>query len=132
MAFVSFFGGLYRDLQSRYDTRKGLHVAQECFVMHRRIYYTHQLSPTFFSCRGRCAISKDLNHVFFSFPFTVPSYFALITRALIVLEGIALTGDPAFDIFHASYPYARSRAVDVFGWQNTIKILGAASKSVSS
>ena len=78
------------------------------------------------------AISKDLNHVFFSFPFTVPSYFALITRALIVLEGIALTGDPAFDIFHASYPYARSRAVDVFGFHNTMKILGAASKSVSS
>ena len=71
------------------------------------------------------AISKDLNSIFFEFPFTVPNYFALITRALIVLEGIALTGDPQFDIFRASYPYARSRAIHVFGFKNTAKILGA-------
>jgi aarF domain-containing kinase len=31
--------------------------------------------------------------VFFEFPFLVPDYFALITRALIVLEGIAVTGN---------------------------------------
>ena len=41
------------------------------------------------------AISRELNQIFFEFPFTVPEYFALITRALIVLEGIALSGDKA-------------------------------------
>ena len=51
------------------------------------------------------AVSQDLNQVFFDFPFVVPEYFALITRALIVLEGIALRGNPDFDIFQASYPY---------------------------
>ena len=35
----------------------------------------------------------------------VPDYFALITRAMIVLEGIAVTGDPEFDLFKAAYPY---------------------------
>ena len=38
------------------------------------------------------AVSYDLNKVFFEYPFLVPDYFALITRAMIVLEGIAVTG----------------------------------------
>jgi hypothetical protein len=29
----------------------------------------------------------------------VPDYFALLTRAMIVLEGIAVTGNPDFDLF---------------------------------
>jgi len=60
-------------------------------------------------------LSNELNEVFFKYPFTVPPYFALITRGLGLLEGIALTGDPSFDIFKASYPYARRRAIEVFG-----------------
>jgi len=71
------------------------------------------------------AISEDLNQVFFEFPFLVPDYFALITRALIVLEGIAVTGDPGFDIFRASYPYARSRAHALFGYSNLAHIATA-------
>jgi predicted unusual protein kinase regulating ubiquinone biosynthesis (AarF/ABC1/UbiB family) len=59
------------------------------------------------------AISTELNYLFFKFPFQVPDYFALVTRALIVLEGIALTGDPSFDIFDAAYPYAQKRAINV-------------------
>lgn len=61
------------------------------------------------------AISGELNSVFYEFPFVVPEYFALITRALIVLEGIAVTGDPDFDIFSASYPYARRKAIQMLG-----------------
>eukprot|EP00947_MAST-08B_sp_MAST-8B-sp1_P006624 g6624.t1 len=75
------------------------------------------------------AISNQLNQIFFDFPFSVPSYFALITRALIVLEGIAVTGDPNFDIFRAAYPYATQRATDVFGWSNLSKIIGAAGEA---
>ena len=58
-------------------------------------------------------VSKDLNSIFYEFPFTVPEYFALITRALIVLEGIAITGDRDFDIFRASYPYAAKHAAQL-------------------
>jgi len=60
-------------------------------------------------------ISSELNEVFFRYPFSVPPFFALITRGLGLLEGIALSGDPDFDIFKASYPYARRRAVEIFG-----------------
>ncbi len=52
------------------------------------------------------SVSLDLNRIFFEYPFLVPNYFALITRAMIVLEGIAVTGDPAFDLFSSAYPYA--------------------------
>ncbi len=72
-------------------------------------------------------VSADLNSVFFDFPFIVPEYFALITRALIVLEGIALTGDPSFDIFQASYPYCKSRASQL-GFSNMYSIFKAYSK----
>lgn len=60
-------------------------------------------------------ISNELNHVFFQYPFSVPPFFALITRGLGLLEGIALTGDPDFDIFRASAPFARRRAVQLLG-----------------
>ena len=72
-------------------------------------------------------ISRDLNKIFYDFPFVVPEYFALITRALIVLEGIAVTGDPNFDIFAAAYPFAQSRALEIFGWSGLARIgVGAA------
>ena len=37
-------------------------------------------------------ISNELNEVFFQHPFSVPPFFALVTRGLGLLEGIALTG----------------------------------------
>lgn len=49
--------------------------------------------------RKLISISNELNEVFFRYPFSVPPFFALITRGLGLLEGIALTGDPDFDIF---------------------------------
>jgi predicted unusual protein kinase regulating ubiquinone biosynthesis (AarF/ABC1/UbiB family) len=64
------------------------------------------------------AISYDLNRIFFKYPFFVPDYFALMTRTMIVLEGIAVTGDPAFDLFGAAYPYALKRAVTLFGFKD--------------
>jgi aarF domain-containing kinase len=41
----------------------------------------------------------------------VPPFFALVTRGLGLLEGIALQGDPEFDIFKASRPYAVKKAL---------------------
>jgi len=50
-------------------------------------------------------ISNELNEVFFQYPFSVPPFFALITRGLGLLEGIALSGDPDFDVsVSAQYP----------------------------
>ena len=39
----------------------------------------------------------------------IPPYFALIIRAISVLEGIALTGDPEFAIVDEAYPYVAKR-----------------------
>ena len=60
-------------------------------------------------------IQSELNEVFFRYPFSVPPFFALITRGLGLLEGIALSADPDFDIFRASMPYATRRAAQIFG-----------------
>jgi aarF domain-containing kinase len=60
-------------------------------------------------------ISEELNDVFFRYPFSVPPFFALVTRGLGLLEGIALSGDPEFDIFQASLPYASRRAAKIMG-----------------
>lgn len=64
--------------------------------------------------RSLMAISNELNEVFFKHPFSVPPFFALVTRGLGLLEGIALKGDPSFDIFQASFPYAKRKAIDMF------------------
>ena len=74
------------------------------------------------------AVSNDLNKIFFEYPFLVPDYFALITRAMIVLEGIAVTGDPEFDLFNTAYPYAFRRALSLFGAQNLSEIAREAIK----
>ena len=72
------------------------------------------------------AVSRELNQIFFDFPFAVPEYFALITRALIVLEGIALSGDKDFDLFNAAYPYAQKHARELFGAKQLASMLGEA------
>merc|ERR1719238_682657 len=69
------------------------------------------------------AVSRDLNQIFFEFPFSVPEYFALITRALIVLEGIALVGDKDFDLFQAAYPLAARHATRLFGTSQLASML---------
>lgn len=72
------------------------------------------------------AISDDLSDLFYELPFMVPDYFALVTRALAVLEGIALVGDPEFDIFWAAYPYALSKATTILGARRAATLLSAA------
>ena len=56
----------------------------------------------------------------------MPEYFALITRALIVLEGIAISGDKDFDLFNAAYPYAQKHARELFGAKQLASMLGEA------
>jgi len=86
---------------------------------------------TFKAIQGRrkqfWAVSFDLNKIFYLYPFLVPEYFALITRAMIVLEGIAVTGDPDFDLFRSAYPYSLKRAVSLFGYSGVVKIAKEAS-----
>ena len=50
-------------------------------------------------------LAADLAQITFDYPFQIPPYFALIIRAISVLEGIALVGNPDFAIVDEAYPY---------------------------
>ncbi|RCV46986.1 hypothetical protein SETIT_9G575300v2 [Setaria italica] len=54
-------------------------------------------------------LAADLAQITFDYPFRIPPYFALIIRAIGVLEGIALVGDPEFTIVDEAYPYIAQR-----------------------
>jgi len=54
-------------------------------------------------------LAADLAEITFKFPFRIPPYFALVIRAIGVLEGIALVGDPGFAIVDEAYPYISRR-----------------------
>lgn len=54
-------------------------------------------------------LAADLAQITFDYPFRIPPYFALIIRAIGVLEGIALVGDPEFAIVDEAFPYISKR-----------------------
>ncbi|CAB9498956.1 protein kinase UbiB [Seminavis robusta] len=54
-------------------------------------------------------LAADLAEITFEFPFRIPPYFALVIRAISVLEGIALVGQPDFAIVDEAFPYIARR-----------------------
>lgn len=50
-------------------------------------------------------VSADLAEITFEYDFKLPPYFALIIRAIAVLEGIALVGNPEFAIIDEAFPW---------------------------
>ena len=54
-------------------------------------------------------LAADLAEITFKYPFAIPPYFALIIRAISVLEGIALVGNPEFAIIDEAYPFISKR-----------------------
>ncbi|KAL7553924.1 hypothetical protein ACHAWF_017281 [Thalassiosira exigua] len=54
-------------------------------------------------------LAADLAEITFEYPFQIPPYFALVIRAIGVLEGIALVGNPEFAIIDEAYPYIARR-----------------------
>jgi len=50
-------------------------------------------------------VAADLAEITFKFDFRLPPYFALIIRAISVLEGIALVGNPEFAIIDEAFPW---------------------------
>mmetsp|Transcript_53038 Transcript_53038/g.156704 ORF Transcript_53038/g.156704 Transcript_53038/m.156704 type:complete len:426 (+) Transcript_53038:1379-2656(+) len=54
-------------------------------------------------------LAADLAEITYEFPFRIPPYSALIIRAVSVLEGIALVGNPQFAIIDEAYPYLARR-----------------------
>jgi aarF domain-containing kinase len=54
---------------------------------------------------GFSAMTQDALTVLNDIPFSIPPYFALLARAIVTLEGVALTGDPSYGIILESYPF---------------------------
>jgi predicted unusual protein kinase regulating ubiquinone biosynthesis (AarF/ABC1/UbiB family) len=57
------------------------------------------------SVGGFQAMTQDALTVLNDVPFAIPPYFALLGRAIVTLEGIALTGDPDYGIIREAYPF---------------------------
>jgi len=57
------------------------------------------------SVGGFQAMTQDALTVLNDIPFSIPSYFALIARAVVTLEGVALQGDPDYGLVMEAYPF---------------------------
>merc|ERR1719331_1798143 len=54
---------------------------------------------------------EELSELAFKYYFTIPSYYILVMRAFVTLEGIALASDSdnSFNMYAATAPYARRK-----------------------
>lgn len=55
------------------------------------------------------AITDRFSELMYSYPFRVPARFALIIRAVVSQEGLAMRLDPSFRIINVAYPYVARR-----------------------
>jgi predicted unusual protein kinase regulating ubiquinone biosynthesis (AarF/ABC1/UbiB family) len=58
---------------------------------------------------GFQAMTQDALTVLNDIPFSIPPYFAILGRAIVTLEGVALTGNPDYGIIMESYPFIARR-----------------------
>jgi len=63
----------------------------------------HTLSFTPF--HSHQAMTNDMLTVLNDIPFTIPPYFALLARAVVTLEGLALGADPNYGLILEAYPF---------------------------
>lgn len=52
---------------------------------------------------------EELSGLAFRYYFTLPSYYVLVMRSFVTLEGIAFGADPDFNMYTSSYPFALRR-----------------------
>ncbi|MDC2988018.1 AarF/ABC1/UbiB kinase family protein, partial [Prochlorococcus sp. AH-736-J10] len=65
-------------------------------------------------------VTDNFSKLMYSYPFRVPSRFALIIRAVVSQEGLALRLDPEFKILKIAYPYIAKKLLT----DNSDEILG--------
>ena len=54
---------------------------------------------------GFQAMTNDMLTVLNDIPFSIPPYFALLARAIVTLEGLALSVDPDYGLIIEAYPF---------------------------
>ena len=64
---------------------------------------------------GFQAMTQDALTVLNDVPFSIPPCFALLGRAFVTLEGIALQGDPDYAIIQAAYPFVSRKLLSSTG-----------------
>jgi hypothetical protein len=70
------------------------------------LLYAHFLSrSTSFPETKKQALSQDLLRTTLEIPFSVPPYMSLLARSIATLEGIALLGDPNYQMVAQAYPF---------------------------
>jgi len=60
---------------------------------------------------GLQAMTQDALTVLNDVPFSIPPYFAILGRAIVTLEGVALTGDEDYGIIMESYPFIARKLI---------------------
>ena len=50
-------------------------------------------------------MTQDMLTVLNDIPFSIPAYFALLARAVVTLEGLALSADPSYGLVIEAYPF---------------------------
>ena len=78
--------------------------------------------PPFLPCKmyrtdiflGGGQLYEELGELAFNYYFTIPSYYILVMRAFVTLEGIALSADDGgeFNMYRATAPYARRKLLN--------------------
>jgi aarF domain-containing kinase len=71
----------------------------------RKLYGMEDTSNMGSQVGGFQAMTQDALTVLNDIPFSIPPYFAILGRAIITLEGVALTGDPNYGIIMESFPF---------------------------
>lgn len=71
----------------------------------RRTYGISPGSDTRAKMGGFSAMTRDALTVMNDVPFSIPPYFALLGRAVVTLEGIALKGNPDYGLILSAYPF---------------------------
>ncbi len=71
----------------------------------RKMYGMDEGSSMQAQVGGFQAMTQDALTVLEQVPFSIPPYFAILGRAIVTLEGVALTGNDEYGIIMESYPF---------------------------
>ncbi|CAK0829660.1 unnamed protein product [Prorocentrum cordatum] len=64
------------------------------------------------------ALGQDILTLTTSIPFSIPPYVSLLARSVVTLEGIALKGDPSYQLVGEAYPYMVRKLLERSGAGN--------------
>lgn len=71
----------------------------------RKLYGMEDTSDMQQQVGGFQAMTQDALTVLNDIPFSIPPYFAILGRAIVTLEGVALTGNPNYGIIKEAFPF---------------------------